>query len=226
MARCRRTQNFRPAPLIRDRATARRDRASPVLLPSRHCRRVQHVDAERPCRRWRARARATSPFHGCRRPRARRAARPAGRAGWPVQLADFDIGEQAEHRAAPDLRPQVSVLSRPWSPACGRPFGMSRIIACQISRRREVAGLHPRDRFDVDGETLRQPGVAIVEIGQGGMHHLVDDHPVAPQIVCAGVAAEWQPDRSTAIAPRWCRRVSGRHRPVPAASQRRTGNRP
>ena len=47
------------------------------------------------------------------------------------------------------------------------PCGMSRIIACQISCRREIAGLHPRDRLDIDGQSFRQPGVALVQIGQG-----------------------------------------------------------
>ena len=49
------------------------------------------------------------------------------------RFANFDIGEQAEHRAAPILAAPGIGIVEAFVTGCGRPFGISRIIACQIS---------------------------------------------------------------------------------------------
>ena len=116
-------------------------------------------------------------------------------------LANLDIGVQGKHRAAPvSAAPGIGVVEPPVA-------GLRQALGHVAHHREpdflgaEVAGLHPRDRFDIDGQSFRQPGVAILHVGQREMHHFVHHDPVALQIVDAGVAAERNPYRSTAIAP-------------------------
>ena len=96
-------------------------------------------------------------------------------------FADFDVGEQAEHRAAPIFAaPGVGIVE---AAVAGLRQALRHVAHHRLPdfRRREIAGLHPRDRFDIDGKPLRQPGVALRQVGQGEVHHLVHHHPVAPQ---------------------------------------------
>ena len=119
-----------------------------------------------------------------------------------MRFADFDIGQQAEHRAAPISAPPGRRVVEALIAGLRQAFRHVAHHRLPDFPRIEVAGLHPRDRLDIDGQSLRKPGVAIRHVGQRGVHHLVHHHPVALQDILGGIAAERNANGGAAIAPR------------------------
>ena len=123
------------------------------------------------------------PFVRHSRPVSFRMARSAVCRPGPVAglLADRDIRLQAEQRAAPvGAAPGRRLVHAAFAGA-----GQTQRHGVPVFRPNigdvAIAGLCPRDAFDVGGQAFRQPIVPAPEFGQREVHHFVHQHPVVRQ---------------------------------------------
>ena len=90
--------------------------------------------------------------------------------------------------------------SSPRSPAFGSPsWHVAHHVAPDLLGR-QVSSLHPGDRLDIDGDAFGKPKMAILDIGQSEMGHLVHRLPVVVEIGLGRVAADQEANGGAAKA--------------------------
>ena len=116
-------------------------------------------------------------------------------------LVNFDVGEQAEKRAAPiGASPGVSVVEAfvAWA---GQAFGH---VAHDFEPHLiyiHVMGADTGEGFDVNGDAFFDPVMAVVNIGKSEMDHFVGEHPIVREIGPSGVGADVNRNVAAVIAP-------------------------
>ena len=113
-------------------------------------------------------------------------------------FADLDIGQQAEHGAAPiGASPAVGAVEAAVARLGQALLHVAQHVAPDLLRG-ELPGLDPGDRLDIGGKALGQPDMRRMHVGQRKMRHLMHGLPVVGEF---GLVTSL-PTKSRIAAPR------------------------